>query len=193
MRILSRIFKKKDGPASGGYVSVNADHQTNWVQKIVPNARRDQQIALLQKGYVEMTELMQSIRTHLERQGEMHDVLVDTLKKASPALDGIAQQADVLKELVGHSREAEKLIHQQIKRSERNFAIFATLLILIITTGICCGLYLIRPQSEIQPLPRMVPPQFESIQIEPLDAPLTAQELETFSASMNPQKGDGNE
>lgn len=67
------------GPAQGGQVQLPARRS------------RAEQIALLQEGYQQMLELARAVRTHLERQAEVQEKMLNVLERLPSSLDTIRQ------------------------------------------------------------------------------------------------------
>ena len=121
-----------------------------WLGRIMrPRHRREQQLQTLQSGYLEMLEMMRSIRTHLDHQVQTQEKLVESLKHFPDAVDGLksigqatAQQTEVLgmvreqleqtahheEEIVGSMNNFNKTLNQMDETNRNSTQTVSTLM-----------------------------------------------------------------
>ncbi len=119
--------------------------------------RRDLQNQAVQAGYIELLDLIRSIRTHLERQSDVQDRLVQTLDKLPDDLRGNREKIDeqlvesitrfnstldvidrtqsshaqTVTRLMEQSRDSEEVLQQLLIRAERRNALGNALMMVI--------------------------------------------------------------
>src|SRR3954468_23987024 len=108
----SRVGKWFKGDANGESLPLmtNPDAQPMVRRGPIfrPWARRDDAIANVAQGFTTLTDLMQSIRENLERQGQRHEELMAALQQLPSALQSIPESNKIQSETL-------RVIHQQIE------------------------------------------------------------------------------
>jgi hypothetical protein len=131
--------RRGQGPATGhkkkdSYIhvapepaSTDGDSKENWLLRWRPNSRRDVQIASLQSGFLEIRNLLSSIREHLDLQQDIQRKIVGVLEQIPTSMDGlknISQAAGQQVEVLGILRnqvEASAQHDQQLIESMNRF------------------------------------------------------------------------
>ncbi len=101
-RILFWRSKKKVKPGKSGYINVDPESDGesslsgtshgksgNWLAKLRPSQRREQQIHVLQEGFEELVGLTRTIREHMDQQVQTQKTLVDLMKNMPDAVEGL--------------------------------------------------------------------------------------------------------
>lgn len=88
----------------------------SWLTRWTPGAQRERQIAWLRAGYSEMLNLIRSIQSHLDRQEDVQQKLVQALEKLPTSLESLQSLGKAAEQQV----EALQLLREQLARSGRH-------------------------------------------------------------------------
>lgn len=93
-----------------------APEKQGWITRMLGNRtnRRDVQIQALQTGYIEMVELMRSIRNHLDHQVETQRQLADSLQDLPQAVSSLGD----IGKMTEHQTEVLGMVRDQLGRNE---------------------------------------------------------------------------
>ncbi|MBI1367832.1 MAG: hypothetical protein GC162_04175 [Planctomycetes bacterium] len=105
-------------PVNGNGSNGNGDHRPRGFFSLLPGAKRDAAIVDLQKGYMEVVDLMKTVREHLSTQSQRSARLLELMQHLPEALQSLPE----------HSRNQARMLEvmqMQVEQQNRHASHFA--------------------------------------------------------------------